>query len=75
MRGKDSKTSTDKSLDELTQELIDRGIVKREQTTEYDFLELYHANPATLSVSCRRMQLLMHNSVEFKALRQAHGLE
>ncbi|MGM8229218.1 hypothetical protein ACSV5M_21755 [Cellvibrio sp. ARAG 10.3] len=75
MRGKDSKTSTDKSLDELTQELIDRGIVKREQTTEYDFLELYHANPATLSVSSRRMQLLMHNSVEFKVLRQAHGLE
>ena len=75
MRGKDSKTSTDKSLDELTQELIDRGIVKREQTTEYDFLELYHADPATLSVSSRRMQLLMHNSVDFKELRQVHGLE
>lgn len=75
MRGKDSKTSTDKSLEEFTQELFDRGIVKPDQTTSYDFLELYHADPTTLSVASRRMQLLMQNSVEFRELRQQHGLE
>lgn len=75
MRGKDSTTSTDKSLDDITQELFDRGAVRPEQTTKYEFLELYHADPATLSVSARRMQMLMRNSADFKALRQANGLE
>ena len=72
---KDSPTSTDKSLEELLQDLLDRGVVSQEQVKAYEFHELYNADPDTLSVPARRMQLLMHNSQDFAEVRKKQGFE
>ncbi len=62
------------SLDEVTQNLLDKGILRPEQIRSWTFKELYLADPATLAPDMRRQQIAFRNSKEYAKFRIQYGL-
>ncbi|WP_049722411.1 hypothetical protein [Gilvimarinus polysaccharolyticus] len=63
------------TLNTVITNLLDRGVIKPSQVQVWSFVDLYNADPSTLSPDDRRSQIEYKNSSQWAELRKKHGLQ
>lgn len=63
------------TLNTVISDLLERGVIKPSQVQVWSFVDLYNADPSTLSPDDRRSQIEYKNSSEWAELRKKHGLQ
>lgn len=76
MNANDDNAHTESStLNTVITNLLERGVIKPSQVQVWSFVDLYNADPSTLSPDDRRSQIEYKNSSEWAELRKKHGLQ
>lgn len=63
------------TLNTVIGDLLDRGVIKPSQVHVWSFVDLYNADPSTLTPDDRRSQIEYRNSSQWAELRKKHGLK